>query len=279
MEKKLIQVAHSPDSDDAFMFYALAKDKIDTGKFRFDHVLSDIQTLNEKAMHGIYEVSAISFHAFPRIASKYALLSSGSSMGDKYGPMVISKQAEDPSVLKRKVIAVPGVWTTAYLALKLYEPEINFVVMPFDKILPAVVQGEVELGLIIHEGQLTYQESGLHKIIDLGEWWYEKTEGLPLPLGGNVIRRDLGAEDCLKVSQLLREAIQYSLDHREAALDYAATFARGLKRDNMDRFVGMYVNDLTVDYGERGRKAVKRLFEEAAQQKLISSMPPLEFIG
>jgi 1,4-dihydroxy-6-naphthoate synthase len=230
-------------------------------------------------MEGIYEVSAISFHAFPKVASKYALLSSGSSMGDKYGPMVISKTAEEPSILKRKKIAIPGTWTTAFLALKLYEPEIDYVVMPFDKILPAVAQGEIDLGLIIHEGQLTYQESGLHKIIDLGEWWFEKTGGLPLPLGGNVIRRDLGGEDSLRVAQLLREAIQYSLDHREAALDYAATYARGLKRENMDRFVGMYVNDLTVDYGERGREAVRRLFAEAVQKRLISVIPPLEFIG
>ncbi len=279
MQKTPIIVAHSPDSDDAFMFYALAKDKIDTGEFRFDHVLSDIQTLNQKAMEGVYEVSAISFHAFPQVASRYALLPSGSSMGDRYGPMVIAREPYDPSVLRQKKVAVPGLLTTAFLALRLYEPNIDYVVMPFNEILPAVAAGKVDLGLIIHEGQLTYQQSGLHKIVDLGEWWFEKTGGLPLPLGGNVVRKDLGDENCRKISDILKRAIQYSLDHRPEALEYALSFARGMDPKTADRFVGMYVNDLTVDYGERGRAALRRLFEEATAKRLIPEMPPLEFVG
>lgn len=279
MQKRLIRVAHSPDSDDAFMFYALAKDKIDTGEFRFDHVLSDIQTLNQEALKGTYEVSAISFHAFPQVADRYALLPSGSSMGDRYGPMVIAREPFAPSVLREKKVAVPGLMTTAFLALRLYEPNIDYVVMPFNEILPAVAEGKVDLGLIIHEGQLTYAQSGLHKIVDLGEWWFEKTGGLPLPLGGNVVRKDLGPENCLKVSDILRKAIQYSLDHRPEALDYALSFARGMDPKTADRFVGMYVNELTVDYGERGRAALRRLFEEATAKKLIPEMPSLQFVG
>ncbi|MCC6272832.1 MAG: ABC transporter substrate-binding protein [Deltaproteobacteria bacterium] len=279
MQKRLIRVAHSPDSDDAFMFYALAKDKIDTGEFRFDHVLSDIQTLNQEALKGTYEVSAISFHAFPQVAARYALLPSGSSMGDRYGPMVIAREAHAPSVLREKKVAVPGLMTTAFLALRLYEPNIDYVVMPFNEILPAVAEAKVDLGLIIHEGQLTYAQNGLHKIVDLGEWWFEQTGGLPLPLGGNVVRKDLGPENCLKVSDILRRAIQYSLDHRPEALDYALSFARGMDPKTADRFVGMYVNELTVDYGERGRAALRRLFEEATAKKLIPEMPNLEFVG
>lgn len=279
MQKRLIRVAHSPDSDDAFMFYALAKDKIDTGEFRFDHVLSDIQTLNQEALKGTYEVSAISFHAFPQVAARYALLPSGSSMGDRYGPMVIAREAHAPSVLRERKVAVPGLMTTAFLALRLYEPNIDYVVMPFNEILTAVAEGKVDLGLIIHEGQLTYAQSGLHKIVDLGEWWFEKTGGLPLPLGGNVVRKDLGHENCIKISDILRKAIQYSLDHRPAALEYALSFARGMDPKTADRFVGMYVNELTVDYGERGRAALRRLFEEATAKKLIPEMPALEFVG
>lgn len=279
MEKKLIRVAHSPDSDDAFMFYALAKDKIDTGEFRFDHVLSDIETLNQKARQGTYEVSAISFHAFPELCDQYALLPSGSSMGDGYGPMVIAREPYDPKVISEKVVAIPGLKTTAFLALKIYEPNVRFQVMPFNEILPAVARGDVDLGLIIHEGQLTYAESGLHKILDLGIWWQEKTGGLPLPLGGNVVRKDLGEAACRKISDILRTAIQYSLDHRQEALEYALTFARGMDPNTADRFVGMYVNELTVDYGERGRKALHRLFDEAVAKKLIDKKPALHFVG
>jgi 5,8-dihydroxy-2-naphthoate synthase len=279
MAKQVIHVAHSPDSDDAFMFYALAKDKIDTGEFQFEHTLSDIETLNQKAMQGVYEVSAISFHAFPTVASRYALLSSGSSMGDGYGPMVIAKQAYGPEVIREKTVAIPGLLTTAFLALKLYEPQVRYQVMPFNEILPAVAKGQVDLGLIIHEGQLTYRESGLHVVLDLGVWWQKKTQGLPLPLGGNVIRKDLGAEKCLKISNILKTAIKYSLAHRREALDYALTFARGMDVKTADRFVGMYVNELTVDYGERGRAALHRLFAEAVAKKILPEMPPLEFVG
>ncbi len=278
MNSQKIIVAHSPDSDDAFMFYALAKHQVDTEGLDFDHVLSDIETLNRKAKEGCYEVSAISFHAFPEVADRYALLSSGSSMGDGYGPMVISREPRDLQDLKKLPIAIPGRRTTAYLALRLFEPQVEVVEMPFDEILPAVSRGEIPLGLIIHEGQLTYAASGVHKLVDLGEWWFKKTEGLPLPLGGNVVRRDLGLETCQKVSRVLRRAIQHSLDHREAALDYALSFSRGMERSMADRFVGMYVNALTVDYGERGRKALHRLYDEAVAQGLLVEKPPLEFL-
>lgn len=279
MGKPLIKIAHSPDSDDAFMFYALAKEKIDDQGFQFEHILSDIETLNQKAKAGTYEVSAISFHAFPQVASRYALLPSGSSMGDGYGPMVVARKPYDPEILKEKTIAIPGLMTTAYLALQLFEPKVKVEVMPFNKILPAVARGEIDLGLIIHEGQLTYQEEGVHKVLDLGVWWKERTGGLPLPLGGNVIRKDLGEKTCRQISQIIKEGIQYSLDHRQEALEYALSFARGMDPALADRFVGMYVNDLTVDYGERGREALHRLFDEAVEKKLIPEKPALEFVG
>lgn len=279
MSKQKIQIAHSPDSDDAFMFYALAKEKIPTGDFTFTHILSDIESLNQQAMKGTYEVSAISFHALPQVAQRYALLPSGSSMGDGYGPMVIAKEKMDPAVISQKTIAIPGLLTTAYLALQLYQPKVKIVVMPFDKILPAVAKGEVELGLIIHEGQLTYAQEGVHCIVDLGKWWQEKTGGLPLPLGGNVIRKDLGVKNCEAISEIIKRAIQYSLDHRPQALEYALSFARGMDPATADRFVGMYVNELTVDYGARGRKALHRLFDEAVSQGLLKEKPPLVFVG
>lgn len=275
----LIQIAHSPDSDDAFMFYALANDKIETGEFQFKHILSDIETLNHKAMTGTYEVSAISFHAFPQLASRYALLPSGSSMGDGYGPMVIAREPWGPDAIRQKTVAIPGLLTTAFLALKLFEPQVKYQVMPFQEILPAVAEGRVDLGLIIHEGQLTYEESGLYKVLDLGIWWKEKTNGLPLPLGGNVIRKDLGPERCKKISDLIKEGIQYSLSHRPEALQYALSFARGMDPKTADKFVGMYVNDLTLDYGERGRRALHRLFDEAVEQGLIPAKPELTFVG
>ena len=278
MPKTLIQLAHSPDSDDAFMFYALARNKIDSGEFEFKHVLADIQTLNEAAKRGTYEVSAISMHAYPEVADRYALLTSGASMGDNYGPMVIAREPYGPEVIKEKTIAIPGLLTTAFLALKIFEPQIHYSVMPFDQILPAVDAGEVDLGLIIHEGQLTFAQSGLKCILDLGVWWREKTGGLPLPLGGNVVRKDLGKEKCRQLNQILRDSIVYSLEHRPEALDYALSFARDMDPKLADKFVGMYVNELTVDYGERGRKAVVRLFEEAVAKKLIPNMPELEFV-
>lgn len=278
MSKQLIRIAHSPDSDDAFMFYALAREKIDTGEFQFEHILSDIQTLNQKALSGTYEVSAISFHAFPQIAGRYGLLKSGASMGDGYGPMVIAREPFSPEVIREKTVAIPGLLTTAFLALRLFEPNVRYQVMPFQEILPAVQKGEVDLGLIIHEGQLTYAESGLHLVLDLGVWWKERTGGLPLPLGGNVIRKDLGEETCRRVAHLIREGIQYSLDHRPEALDYALTFARGMDPKTADRFVGMYVNDLTLDYGKRGEQALHRLFDEATAKGLIDHKPEIAFV-
>ncbi|MHB2149959.1 menaquinone biosynthesis family protein [Calditrichota bacterium LG25] len=272
-----IRIAHSPDSDDAFMFYALAKEKIDTGGFVFEHILKDIQTLNEEALRGVYEVSAISIHAYPKVADKYMLLPTGSSMGDQYGPMIIAKQNLTKEDLKQKVIAVPGEMTTAFLALKLYLPEAQYKVVPFDQIMPAVLEDQFEAGLIIHEGQLTYSEKGLVKIIDLGEWWHEDT-GLPLPLGGNVIRKDLGLETMKKVSRLIRQSIQYSLDHREEALEYALQFAGDMAPDLADRFVGMYVNHWTLDYGDIGRNAVRTLLQRGFEAGIIKNRPQVEFL-
>ena len=271
-----IRIAHSPDSDDAFMFYALAKEKLPTGKFRFSHTLQDIETLNRKALDGVYEITAVSFHAYVYIADRYILLPSGASMGDRYGPMIVAGKAMNPNELAGKKIAVPGKLTTAYLLLKLYQPDFEEAVIPFDKIMDAVKEGSVDAGLLIHEGQLTYASHQLHKIVDFGEWWDRET-GLPLPLGGNVIRRDLGQEDIVEISRLLRESIQYGLDHRKEALDYAMQFARDLDVETADRFVGMYVNDRTVDYGEEGRRAVQLLFDRAHEAGLIPKAIQAEF--
>jgi 1,4-dihydroxy-6-naphthoate synthase len=262
-----IRIAHSPDSDDAFMFYALAKDKLPTGKFRFSHTLQDIETLNRKALTGEYEITAISFHAYTYIADKYILLPSGASMGDRYGPMVVAREPWRQEELKGKRIAIPGTMTTAYLTLKLFQSEFEPVVIPFDKIMDAVQRSEVDAGLLIHEGQLTYAGYNLYKIVDLGEWWNRIT-GLPLPLGGNVVRRDLGKEDIREISRLLKESIQYALDHRQEALAYALQYARDLDRNTADRFVGMYVNERTLDYGPEGRRAVQVLFDRAFEAKL-----------
>lgn len=273
-----IHVAHSPDSDDAFMFYALNTGKIDTKGYEFIDVLSDIETLNREALKGTYEVSAISIHAFPYVADKYALLSSGASMGDNYGPMVVAREYFSPSELKNKKVAVPGTLTSAFLALKLFEPQIEYIVVPFDKIIDTVKNGEAEAGLIIHEGQLTYQDEGLVCIVDLGKWWYEKTDGLPLPLGGNVIRKDLGYKVMKEISEILREGIKYSLSHRDEAVEYALKFARGMDRQKADKFIGMYVNQLTVDYGERGRKAIELFLKQAYEKGFIPTLPQIEFI-
>ena len=271
-----IHVAHSPDSDDAFMFYAINNKKIDLLGYEFIDVLSDIETLNQKALEGVYEVSAISIHAFASVSDKYALLSSGASMGDNYGPMLISKdEMED---IRGKKIAVPGTLTSAFLALKLYQPDFDYVVMPFDKIIDAVKMGEVDAGLIIHEGQLTYQQEGLKLIVDLGKWWHERTGGLPLPLGGNVIKKDLGNKVIKEVSEILKKSIEYSLEHRQEALNYALKFARDLSPEKADEFVGMYVNDLTVDYGERGKKAVEAFLKEAYDRGLIKNLPEITFV-
>jgi len=275
--KKDIHVAHSPDSDDAFMFYALATRKIDTGDLNYVHVLSDIETLNRKALEGEYEVSAVSFHAYAYMAEKYALLSCGASMGRNYGPIVVSGKPIRPDSLASKSVAIPGTLTTAFLTLRLFEPEIQYHVVQFDKILDQVREGKYDAGLLIHEGQLTYRELGLHKVLDLGEWWLGST-GLPLPLGGNVIKRDLGPALMKQVAEDIRRSIQYGLDHREEAMAYAIQFSRGLDLQRADRFVGMYVNDLTLDYGEEGREAVRRLLQEAYKNKIIPQRIALEFV-
>ena len=273
-----ITVAHSPDSDDAFMFYGLASGSVDTGGIEVDQVLSDIETLNRAAFEGKYEVTAVSFHAYAHLLDKYALLPHGASMGDNYGPIVVSRE-DGPREVKGRKIAIPGLLTTAYLALQLYEKDFEHVVVPFDEIEQFVLDGHADAGLLIHEGQLTYGDNGLRKIVDLGEWWAERTEGLPLPLGGNIIRRDLGPEMISKVSKLLHDSIAYALSHRKDAVEYAQQFGRGLDKDKTDKFVGMYVNDLTLGYGERGRKAVERLMADAFEQGLIPRSVPVQFAG
>jgi 1,4-dihydroxy-6-naphthoate synthase len=276
--KKDIHVAHSPDSDDAFMFYAMATKKIDTGELNYIHKLSDIETLNRKAMEGEYEVSAISFHAYAYMSDKYALLSCGASMGKNYGPIVVSGKPMQPkSLASNKVIAIPGTMTTAFLALRLFEPDVQYKVVPFDEILEEVQKGNYDAGLLIHEGQLTYREMGLYKVLDLGEWWLEET-GLPLPLGGNVIKRDLGKGLMERVAHDIRTSIEYGLDHREEAMAYAIQFSRGLDTQRVDRFIGMYVNDLTLNYGTEGRQAVRKLLEEAYNRKIIPVRPELDFV-
>ncbi len=263
-----IRIAHSPDSDDAFMFYALTTGKIDTEGFQIEHVLADIETLNREALRGTYEISAISFHAYPYVADKYWVLPSGGSVGEGYGPIVVSKQALNS--LKGKRIGVPGKLTTAFLVLKLYEPDFEEVVMPFDQILLAVQEGQVDAGLVIHEGQLSYVDKGLKKIVDLGQWWQEKT-GLPLPLGCNVVRKDLGLENIRKIERLMKESIRYALEHREEALQFAKEYARDIKEDmeRTNRFVGMYVNHRTLDYGEDGRDAVRLLLKLGVERGII----------
>jgi len=271
-----ITVAHSPDSDDAFMFYGLASGKVPTNGLEVEHLLADIETLNRAAFEGKYEVTAVSFNAYTHLTDKYLLLPHGSSMGDRYGPILVARK-DGPSSTKGITVAVPGTLTTAFLALRLYDPDVQYVVMNFDRIQDAVREGEVAAGLLIHEGQLTYESEGLKKIVDLGEWWGERTGGLPLPLGGNVIRRDIGPAMIATVSRLLHASIAYGLSHRKDALDYAMQFGRGLDRAKADRFVGMYVNELTLDYGDRGREAVQRLFDEAWAKRLIPAQINVEF--
>ena len=278
-ETQTITVAHSPDSDDAFMFYALATHKLETGNLDFQHVLKDIQTLNEEAAKGTYDVTAISFHAYAYVADKYALLPHGASIGDNYGPIVVANEELNPADLSKVTIAVPGKLTSAFLALSIYQPNFKYTVVPFDQIIEAVTSGQCDAGLLIHEGQLFYQTLGLHKVLDLGEWWHEHTGGLPLPMGGNAIRRDLGPEAISQVSGLLKESIQYSLDHREDALQYAMQFARDMDPALADRFVAMWVNDLTLDYGERGREAVRRLLTEGHERGIIPHVVDIEFVG
>lgn len=271
-----LTLAHSPDADDAFMFYALATEKIETGDLDFEHYLKDIQSLNRAALEERYDVTAISFAMYPHIADRYALLSSGSSIGDGYGPIVVSREPVDAAELSRHRVASPGENTSAHVALKLFAPAVETVTMPFDEVEEAVARGDVAAGVIIHEGQLTYGEAGLVKVIDLGEWWKRET-GLPLALGGNVIRRALGEQTMRNASRVLRESIQYSLDHREPALDYALQFGRGLDRKRADRFVGMYVNEMTVDYGETGREAVRRFLSAASAAGLLPPVRSFDF--
>jgi 1,4-dihydroxy-6-naphthoate synthase len=277
MAETRITVAHSPDSDDAFMFFGLASGSVETGGVVVEQVLADIETLNRAAFEGRYEVSAVSFHAYAHLLDKYALLPHGASMGDKYGPIVVARQEAGPQPVKGSRIAIPGTLTTAYLTLRIYEPDFEYVVVPFDQIQQAVLDGQAEAGLLIHEGQLTYQDEGLRKIVDLGEWWAERTGGLPLPLGGNIIRRDLGPEMIAKVSKMLHDSIAYALSHRPEAVEYALQFGRGLDRAKTDRFVGMYVNNLTLDYGDRGRRGLERLMSDAFERGLIPHRVPVEF--
>ena len=277
-ERTTITLAHSPDSDDAFMFYGLATNKIDTGALHFQHLLKDIQTLNEEATRGTYDVTAISFHAYAYVADKYALLPHGASIGDNYGPIVVSREPATPADIPNLKIAIPGKLTSAFLALRIFNSGFRYQVVPFDKIIDAVRNGDCDAGLLIHEGQLFYESKGLHKVLDLGEWWHSR-HSLPLPMGGNVIRRDLGEPLIKEISRLLRESINYSLSHREDALQYAMQFARDMEQELADRFVGMWVNDLTLDYTERGREAVRLLLEEGYEKGVIPNRVQVDFVS
>jgi 1,4-dihydroxy-6-naphthoate synthase len=272
-----IHVAHSPDSDDAFMFYALAAGKIDTEGLTYVHELQDIESLNQRAMRGELEVTAVSIHAYAYLSDRYSLLPHGASMGDRYGPRLVARDPADRSEVKRKRIAIPGPLTSAYLALQLYEPDFTPVFTPFDAIEDAVVNGDVDMGLLIHEGQLTFAERGLHLVADMGEWWFQET-GLPLPLGGNVVRKDLGPDLTRKISRHLRDSIAYGLQHRVGALDHAMQYARGLDRSKADTFVGMYVNDWTLDYGDRGRQAVRLFLQRGVEAGLVKKAVTVEFV-
>lgn len=274
-----ITVAHSPDSDDAFMFFGFASGAVHVDGVEVDQVLADIETLNRAAFEGRYEVTAVSFHAYAHLLDRYALLPHGASMGDKYGPVLVAKRPLPHGASLRGVkVAVPGRLTSAFLTLQMYDPSFDFEIVPFDQIQQAVADDKVDAGLLIHEGQLTYQSEGLLKIVDLGEWWFERTGGLPLPLGGNVIRRDLGPDVMRTVSHMLHASIAHALSHRAQAVEYAQQFGRGLDRADTDKFVGMYVNQLTLDYGSRGRAGLARFFQEAFDKKLIPNRVPVEFV-
>lgn len=278
MSRQTIRIAHSPDSDDAFMFYALATGKVDPGEFEFVHKLDDIETLNQAALKGKYEVTAISIHAYAYVHKRYALLDAGASMGEGYGPIVISSVRFPADKLARHTVGVPGQRTSAFLALKLFEPDLSHQVMPFDQIIPSVQRGQIDAGLVIHEGQLTYRAEGLHKILDLGEWWM-KTTGLPLPLGGNVIRRDLGREKIQRISELISKSIRYALSHREEALAYALQFGRGLSSQQGDQFVSMYVNERTLDCKEDGRQAVQLFLDQGHKAGIIPHRVDVDFVS
>jgi 1,4-dihydroxy-6-naphthoate synthase len=283
MEKRILTLGHSPDPDDAFMFYGLAKDLIPTDGFHFEHILQDIQTLNERATRGELDITAISIHAYAYVSDKYALLPSGASMGDGYGPMLVAKNKFTPDEIAKKKIAVPGKMTSAFLALQLWlgkpASEFDFVVVPFDEIFKTVRAGIADVGLIIHEGQLTYQNEGLVVCEDLGKWWSEENDGLPLPLGGNVIHKRFDPDTRKIISNILTASIQFSLDHRAEAVQHALQYARDMGRDLADKFVGMYVNHWTLDYGERGRKSIQLFLDKAHKNGLIPHHQSLEFVG
>jgi 1,4-dihydroxy-6-naphthoate synthase len=282
MDKRKLTLGHSPDPDDAFMFYGLAKDLIPTNGFRFEHILQDIQTLNERATHGELDITAVSIHAYAYVSGQYALLPSGASMGDGYGPMLVAKQTFSKDEIARKRIAVPGTMTSAFLALQLWlgksAKEFDYVVVPFDQIFRTVRSGAADVGLIIHEGQLTYQKEGLRVCEDLGAWWGKENDGLPLPLGGNVIHKRFPPEVRKQISDILTASIQFSLDHRAEAVQHALQYARDMGCDLADKFVGMYVNHWTLDYGERGREAIRRFLGKAFERGLISHRQELEFV-
>jgi 1,4-dihydroxy-6-naphthoate synthase len=276
-EPREIKLAHSPDSDDAFMFYALATHKLSTPGYKYTHILSDIQSLNEAALTETYDVTAVSFAAYPSLRDKYVLLDCGASFGEGYGPIVVSSKSLKPQDLKGKRIGVPGLKTSAYLTMKLFEPDFEAVVMPFDKIMEAVKNEMVEAGLLIHEGQLFFPQLGLHRIIDLGVWWQERT-GMPLPLGGNAVRRSLGPDLGRLISRTIRDSVSYGLEHREEALNYAMQFAREMDTELADKFVGMYVNKWTLGYGDKGKKAVRELIEQGTAAGLLPGPPTVEFL-
>ncbi len=277
MDERLIRIAHSPDSDDAFMFWALATGRLKLPGYRLEHTLTDIETLNQEAKKGTYEITAISFHAYPYLRDRYQIMSCGASFGDQYGPMVVSREQLTTDDIRHMQIAVPGEWTTALLALRLFEPNIDYRVVPFDQILDKVKTGEYPAGLIIHEGQLTYKAEGFHKVLDLGEWWHWKT-GLPLPLGCNAIRKDLGTELIHKLDALLKESIQIGLQQKEESIPYARQFARGMNAQQTDQFVSMYVNHWTLEYGDKGHQAVQLLLDEGFRKGILPEPTPAEFV-
>jgi 1,4-dihydroxy-6-naphthoate synthase len=272
-----VTIAHSPDSDDAFMFYGLARGGVPTGDLEVTHQLTDIETLNQHAREGRHEVTAISFHAYPYVADKYALMPCGGSIGDGYGPLLVAREPLDPTRVAGKIVAIPGTMTSAYLALRLFAPGVETRVVPFDQILDEVQEGRADVGLIIHEGQLTYGGHDLHKVLDLGVWWKDET-GLPLPLGGNAVRRDLGKERMAQLTRLVRETVRHSLDNRESALEYAMSFARGMDPKIADRFVGMWVNDMTLDIGDRGREAAQTFLDRGYEAGVIPSRVVIDFV-
>jgi 1,4-dihydroxy-6-naphthoate synthase len=272
-----ITIAHSPDSDDAFMFYGLAKGGVPTGGLEVAHVLADIETLNRHAREGRHEVTAISFHAYPYVSDRYALMPCGGSIGDGYGPLLVAREPMDPRAVAGRTVAVPGTLTSAYLALRLFAPDVATRVVPFDRILDEVREGRADVGLVIHEGQLTYGGQGLAKVADLGAWWKQET-GQPLPLGGNAVRRDLGSETMARLTRLVRETVRHSLAHRKEALEYAMGFARGMDPAVADRFVGMWVNDMTVDMGARGRRAVQAFLDRGFEAGVVPARVAVDFV-